>query len=97
MLARHLLVRAEARAELPHVDRGAFHAYRRLFASERKHLPDVDLMRAGGWRDLATMERSYQQAFPTTTLRVIENEPETREPGHTSDTPSKASSGPSTA
>jgi integrase len=97
VLARHLLVRAEARAELPHVDRGAFHAYRRLFASERKHLPDVDLMRAGGWRDLATMKRSYQQADPATTLRVIENEPETREPGHTSDTPSKASSGPSTA
>jgi hypothetical protein len=97
VLARHLLVRAEARAELPHVDRGAFHAYRRLFASERKHLPDVDLMRAGGRRDLATMKRSYQQADPATTLRVIENEPETREPGHTSDTPSKASSGPSTA
>ena len=97
LLARHLLVRAEARAELPRVDRGAFHAYRRLFASERKHLPDVDLMRTGGWRDLATMKRSYQQADPATTLRVIENEPETREPGHTSDTPSKASSGPSTA
>jgi len=94
VLARHLLVRAEARAELPHVDRGAFHAYRRLFASERKHLPDVDLMRAGGRRDLATMKRSYQQPDPATTLRVIENEPETREPGHTSDTPSKASSGP---
>ena len=58
---------------------------------------DVDLMRAGGRRDLATMKRSYQQADPATTLRVIENEPETREPGHTSDTPSKASSGPSTA
>ena len=92
VLARYLLVRAESGAELPHVDRGAFHAYRRLFASERKHLPDVDLMRAGGWRDLATMKRSYQQADSATTLRVIENEPETREPGHTSDTPSKASS-----
>jgi len=54
-------------------------------------------MRAGGWRDLATMKRSYQQADPATTLRVIENEPGTRESGHTSDTPSKASSGPSTA
>jgi len=58
VLARHLLVRAEARAELPHVDRGAFHAYRR---------------------------------------RVIENESQTRESGHTSDTPSKTSSGSSTA
>lgn len=40
--------------------RKRFHAYRRLFASERNHLPDVDLMRAGGWRDLATMKRSYR-------------------------------------
>ena len=56
-------------------------SYRRLFASERKHLPDVDLMRTGGWRDLATMKRSYQQADPATTLRVIENEPEAKVPG----------------
>ena len=97
MLARGMLVRAEERAELPHVERGGFHAYRRLFASERKHLPDVDLMRAGGWRDLATMKRSYQQADPATTLCVIENEPEANVPGHTSDTPQKATGGTSTA
>lgn len=77
MLARRLLVRAEQCAGLQHVERGGFHSYRRLFASERKHLPDVDLMRAGSWRDLATMKRSYQQADPATTLRMIENEPET--------------------
>ena len=65
-LAPHLFVRAEARAELPHVDRGGFHAHRRLFASERKQLPDVELMRGGGWRDLATMKRSYQQPDPPT-------------------------------
>ena len=56
--------------------------YRRLWAVERKHLPDVDVARAGGWRDLTTMKRSYQQADPVTTLRVIENEPT----GHTLDT-----------
>ena len=68
-------------------------------AVESSRSPDqyCDLMRAGGWRDLATMERSYQQADPATTLRVIENESQTRESGHTSDTPSKTSSGSSTA
>jgi len=34
-----------------------------------KHQPDVDVMRAGGRRDLATMKRSYEQADGATTLR----------------------------
>ena len=77
----YFLRRAENAAELPHLERGGFHAYRRLFAVERKHLPDVDVARAGGWRDLATMKRSYQQPDLATTLRAIENEaPESGEP-----------------
>ena len=48
----------------------------------RKHLPDVDVARAGGWRDLTTMKRSYQRADPATTLRAVENRPT----GHTLDT-----------
>lgn len=72
MDAALLLRRAEDRAELPHLERGGFHPYRRLFAVERKHLPDV--ARAGGWRDLATMKRSYQQPDPVTTLQAIENQ-----------------------
>jgi hypothetical protein len=64
------------------LERGVWHPYRRLWAVERKHLPDVDVARAGGWRDLTTMKRSYQQADPITTLRVVENHPA----GHTSDT-----------
>ena len=55
------LVRAERRAKLPKLERGRFHPYRRLFATERKHLPDVDVAEAAGWRDLRTMKRSYQQ------------------------------------
>jgi hypothetical protein len=31
--------------------------------------------RAGGWRDLATMKHSYQQADMATMLKAIENEP----------------------
>jgi integrase len=94
--ARLLLVRAEQLAELPTIERSGFHSYRRLFAVERKHQPDVDVARAGGWRDLATMKRSYQQPDPATTLRVIENQPESGPSGHTSDTPLKASDGWST-
>jgi hypothetical protein len=52
-------------------------------AVERKHLPDVDVAQAGGWRDLATMKRSYQQADAATVLKVIENEPGR----HVADTP----------
>lgn len=76
MDASYYLRRADQAAELPHLERGGFHAYRRLFVVERKHLPDVDGARAGGWRDLATMKRSYQQPDPATTLRAIENEPD---------------------
>jgi integrase len=96
-LARVMLLRAEKLAELPHIERGGFHAFRRAYASDRKHLPDVDVARSAGWRDPATMKRSYQQADPATTLRVIENEPETGSGGHTSDTPQKASGGTSTS
>jgi integrase len=73
-LARILRIRAEELAGLPRIERGGFHSYRRAYASDRKHLPDVDVARSAGWRDLATMKRSYQQPDPVTTLRVIENE-----------------------
>jgi hypothetical protein len=96
-LARILRIRAEVLAELPRIDRGGFHSYRRACASDRKHLPDVDVTRSAGWRDLATMKRSYQQPDPVTTLRVIENEPEQASSGHTLHTPQKASGGGSTA
>ena len=63
-LARVLRMRAEQLAELPHIERGGFHSYRRAYASDRKHLPDVDVARSAGWRDLATMKRSCQQPDP---------------------------------
>jgi integrase len=72
--ARILRIRAEALAELPVIDCGGFHAYRRLWVVERKHLPDVDVARGGGWRDLRALKTSYQSPDPATTLRVIENE-----------------------
>ena len=77
-ISRHLaakwLLRAEALAELPKLDRGTFHPYRRLWASERKGLPDVDVAHAAGWKDTRAMKVSYQQADPATVLRVVELE-----------------------
>lgn len=77
--ARKLRLRAESLAGLPIVDHGGFHGFRRLWAVERKHLPDVDVARGGGWRGLSSMKRSYQQPDPETTLRVIENASPTTE------------------
>lgn len=45
--ATYGLMRAEQRAKLPKLERGGFHVYRRLWASERRHLPDVDVAKAG--------------------------------------------------
>ncbi|MGH7623660.1 MAG: hypothetical protein ACREMU_15060 [Gemmatimonadaceae bacterium] len=75
-VADYLLRAAEEKAGLPKLERGLWHSYRRLWALERKHLPDVDTSKAGGWRDITTMRRSDQQANPATTLRVVENAPE---------------------
>ena len=47
-------------------------AHVRLWASERKHLPDVDVAAAGGWRSTAAMRVSYQQADAATQLQVVE-------------------------
>lgn len=77
-ISRHLaakwLLRAEGLAKLPKLDRGTFHPYRRLWASERKGLPDVDVAHAAGWKDTRAMKVSYQQADPATVLRVVELE-----------------------
>ena len=56
----------------PKLARGAFHAYRRLWALERMHLPDVDVAAAGGWQVPGTMKQSYQHADAATMLQVIE-------------------------
>lgn len=81
-MAKYFLMRAERAAGLAKLDQGAFHPYRRLWASERKHLSDVDVARAGGWRSTTVMKRAYQQADPQTVLSVVENAPS----GHTLDT-----------
>ena len=70
--AARWLREAEKLAGLPKLRGGTWHPYRRLWASERKHLPDVDVAAAGGWQDTGSMRASYQQADAATQLRVVE-------------------------
>ena len=48
-----------------------WHAYRRKWATERKHLPDVDVAAAGGWTETSSLKRCYQQADEATMLEVV--------------------------
>ena len=82
-LARYWLRRGESLAELPKLDRGGFHTFRRLWASERRHLPAQDVAAAGGWRSIEVMRSSYQQADAATIQSVVEN----LAGGHAADTP----------
>jgi integrase len=75
---RHLfdkwLAFAEKEAQLRKLDGALWHAYRRKWATERKHLPLKDVAAAGGWVDVETLLRSYQQPDKGTLLAVM-NEP----------------------
>ena len=72
-IAARLLLKAEMKAELPKLQRGMYHPYRRLWASETKALPSKDVAHAGGWKDIETMLGSYIQSDAATVLRVVEN------------------------
>ena len=65
------LVRAEQKAKLPKLHGGIWHPYRRLWASERKSLADVDVAAAGGWKDTRALKLSYQQADAAAVLDVV--------------------------
>jgi integrase len=69
--ARNLLRRAEKKAGVTALEGGDFHPYRRKWSTERKHLPVRDVAEAGGWRDLRSLERSYQKADAATMLAVV--------------------------
>jgi integrase len=76
---RTWLRRAEALAEVPKQRGSSFHAYRRAWATARKHLPIVDVAAAGGWRSTATIQRCYQQPDEETMLSVVLGGAELRE------------------
>lgn len=69
--ARELLQRAEKLADLLPIRGGDFHPYRRAWATARKHLPSVDVMKTGGWQDPRSLEKCYQQADQQTMLDVV--------------------------
>jgi hypothetical protein len=68
---RTWLREAEMLAKLPKQRGASFHAYRRAWATARKHLPLTDVAAAGGWRSTPTLQRCYQQADEQTTLSVV--------------------------
>ena len=61
----------EAAASLAPLDGSDFHAYRRAWATARKHLPLKDVAEAGGWRSTETLLRCYTQADEATMLAVV--------------------------
>ncbi len=73
------LLRAERAARLEHLKGGLWHPYRRMWATERKHLPTPDVAKAGGWRSLQALQDCYQAADKQTTLAVVLGGGELRE------------------
>jgi len=78
-LASECLQEAEEAAKLEPQEGTLWHAYRRLWASARKDLPDVDVAQAGGWSSLEALKLAYQRPDDATMLRVVEHEAELRE------------------
>ena len=72
VIAARWLLRAESLAEVAKLTGGTFHPYRRLWASERRHLADVDVARAGGWKSTKTLS-IYQQSDPAAVLAAVVN------------------------
>lgn len=73
------LQKAETLAGLETQEGSLWHAYRRGWATARKHLPAIDVARAGGWAGVETMQAAYQQADTETMLRVVLEAGEVRE------------------
>ena len=69
--ARHWLRQAERLAKLEPQQGSAWHAYRRGWATARKHLPLADLAAAGGWKGTEALQRCYLQADDATMLSVV--------------------------
>ncbi len=70
-LASKWLLRAEKLAGLPKLAGGVFHPYRRLWATERKHMPALDVAAAGGWTDTQALTLIYQAADPRGVLAAV--------------------------
>src|SRR5512146_2758414 len=71
--ATNWIMKAERLAGVPKLRGGLWHAYRRLWATERKTLPDVDVAEAGGWTGTKAMKLSYQQHTDDGVLAAVLN------------------------
>ena len=63
---------AEGKAGWKHVPRMGGHALRRLFATELKQAPRVDVAYAGGWKSIRTLEELYQKPDLATQRRILD-------------------------
>jgi hypothetical protein len=76
--SRHLaawwLKEAFRRGKLLKPDGSLWHTFRRVWATERKHLPPNDVAAAGGWLDTGTLQQCYQQCDLETLRSVVEFE-----------------------
>jgi integrase len=72
-LAAYWLKEAFLRGKVVKPDVSLWHAFRRVWATERKDLPLKDVAAAGGWRDTSTLLR-YQQPDEATLRAVVEFE-----------------------
>jgi len=75
------LARAERKAGLPKLAGSLWHAYRRKWATERKHHPIKDVAAAGGWKSTQTLLTCYQQADHDTLRRVLDEPRKLRDRG----------------
>ena len=70
-LTNRWLSRAETLAGLAHEKGGGWHAFRRGWATARKHLPLKDVAAGGGWTDTATLDKCYSHADEESTRKVV--------------------------
>jgi hypothetical protein len=61
----------ELMAQLEPLPGGAWHPFRRQWATERKHLSPKDVAAVGGWVDTTTLQRCYQVADEETIEAVV--------------------------
>src|SRR2546427_1422937 len=75
---RTWLLEAEKLAELPKLKGSLWHAFRRAWATARKHLPLKDTAAAGGWASTETLLRCYPPPDEETMLEGVLNRAELR-------------------
>jgi integrase len=73
-LAAYWLKEAFQRGRLVKPDGSLWHMFRRVWATERKHLPPNDVAAAGGWLDIGTLQQCYQQPDDETLRSVVDYE-----------------------